>query len=215
MIPELLVALFLVVCYTIFFLVNLHNILSNRRDPESSPAYAEIASPFGLRFTLTAVGTLVYFLEVLIYISVIILNWNLLATLWFLQLHFLFEEVVQIVGIGLVGLGCFIFLWSVVVRGKHSVAWAMREEHQLVTWGPYRYVRHPSYLGYFLMFIGFFLLTLNLIALVPWMAIPGYVSVTVYEELLLVQRFGDRYRQYQSRTGRFLPRRRRSQETDV
>ena len=82
----------------------------------------------------------------------------------------------------------------------------MQEDHKLVTSGPYRYVRHPSYLAYFIMFFGLFLLLLSLIALVPLIAIPGYARLTTHEEELLVKRFGDAYVKYHKRTGRFLPK---------
>ncbi len=104
------------------------------------------------------------------------------------------------------GSGFFLFQWSVVARGMYSVSWAMGEDHRLVTWGPYRYVRHPSYLGYFLMFVGLLLTWLNPVALMPLMAIPGYVKVAATEEELLVMRFGEEYLKYQKAVGRFLPR---------
>lgn len=97
-------------------------------------------------------------------------------------------------------------MWSVVARGRYSVAWEMPEDQQLVTGGPYRYVRHPSYLGYSLMFSGLFLVWLNLIALAPMVGIPGYVALAKPEEELLMSRFGQRYREYMRSTGRFIPR---------
>lgn len=84
-----------------------------------------------------------------------------------------------------------------------------RDPSVLVTWGPFRYVRHPSYLGYFLMFFGLFFLLLNLVALVPLLAIPGYIRLTTYEEQLLIARFGNEYVEYQKTTGRFVPKMKR------
>ncbi len=105
--------------------------------------------------------------------------------------------------------GYMIFLWSVLERGRYSVAWEMAEDHRLVTSGPYRYVRHPSYMAYFLLFFGLFFVSLNMLTLIPLIAIPGYVSITVYEEKLLKKRFGDKYVEYQKTTGRFFPKIRR------
>jgi len=56
------------------------------------------------------------------------------------------------------------------------------------------------------MFFGIFFLLQNLVALVPLIAIPGYVRLTTHEEQLLVARFGNAYVEYQKRTGRFLPK---------
>jgi protein-S-isoprenylcysteine O-methyltransferase Ste14 len=82
-----------------------------------------------------------------------------------------------------------------------------RQEHCLVTHGPYRWVRHPLYTVGFLMFIGLSLLAANwFIAL---MLVLGYIPLalrTPIEETHLVERFGDESRAYMQRTGRYLPR---------
>lgn len=82
-----------------------------------------------------------------------------------------------------------------------------RKEHRLVTSGPYRWVRHPLYVMGFTAYTGFALLAENwFIAL---MAVVGLVFLRIRlekEEALLIERFGDAYRQYMQRTGRFLPK---------
>ncbi|MGC8999054.1 MAG: methyltransferase family protein [Candidatus Bathyarchaeia archaeon] len=83
----------------------------------------------------------------------------------------------------------------------------MPENHKLVTWGPCRYVRHPSYLAYLILFIGLSLTLLNIVALIPLIAIPGYIQIASIEEELLIKRFGKEYQQYQQTTGKFLPKR--------
>jgi protein-S-isoprenylcysteine O-methyltransferase Ste14 len=123
-----------------------------------------------------------------------------------LQLHFQYDSYIQAIGIALEIAGYSLFLWSVLERGHYAVSWEMSENHRLVTWGPYRYVRHPSYVAYFIMFFGLFFTLLNLFALVPLVAIPGYVSLTAYEEELLTKRFGNEYAEYQKMAGRFLPK---------
>ncbi len=81
-----------------------------------------------------------------------------------------------------------------------------REAHTLVTRGPYRWVRHPFYLCVFLM-----VLSLGLVAANWFMLAAGVVLVTMLvvrtriEEEKLLARFGDPYRAYLERTGRFLP----------
>lgn len=83
----------------------------------------------------------------------------------------------------------------------------MPENHKLVTWGPYRYVRHPAYLAYFILFIGLPLTLLNLIAIIPLIAVPGYIRIANIEEALLTKRFGNEYQRYQQATGKFFPKR--------
>jgi len=103
-------------------------------------------------------------------------------------------------------LGYAIFLWSVNARGRYATSWQMPVDHKLVDWVPCRYVRHQSYLGYFLMFIGFLLLWNNALALIPLIAIPGYMVIIFHEEEILVARFREEYVKYQENAGRFLPK---------
>ncbi len=82
-----------------------------------------------------------------------------------------------------------------------------RREHTLVTSGPYRYVRHPFYVTAALAFAANALTTANwFIALTGFAALVLMVIRTATEETKLVERFGDDYRRYMARTGRFFPR---------
>jgi protein-S-isoprenylcysteine O-methyltransferase Ste14 len=84
---------------------------------------------------------------------------------------------------------------------------ATRKEHQLVTSGPYRWVRHPLYTVGSSMFIAFGMMADNwFIALLGVLAFIGMAIRTPKEEANLIEKFGDEYREYMKRTGRFLPR---------
>lgn len=81
-----------------------------------------------------------------------------------------------------------------------------REGHQLVTSGPYRYIRHPLYTAGFLSFVGFGLLAANWFMLAG--AFAAIVLITIRlpkEEARLIETFGDEYRDYMRRTGRYFP----------
>jgi protein-S-isoprenylcysteine O-methyltransferase Ste14 len=83
-----------------------------------------------------------------------------------------------------------------------------RRDHTLVTHGPYRWVRHPFYDVVLLAVVSMSLLTANwLLAVLGLTAFAMIVVRTRIEEGKLVERFGDDYRTYMERTGRFLPRR--------
>lgn len=112
----------------------------------------------------------------------------------------------QLAGILATAFGYALFIWSVLARGRYATSWEMPEKQKLVTWGPYSHVRHPSYLAYFILFIGMFLTFLNLIAVIPFIAIPGYLHIATVEEELLTKRFGEAYLEYQCATGKFFPR---------
>jgi len=206
MLTETVVAVFLLVCLGCFVSVNLYNILKVHKHRSGVKVYAEVERPPGFIVSLAAAGTIVYFLEVLLFLFLAFI-WHIYTPHGFpFHFNFPFISHMQIIGLVLTLIGYLLFIWSVVVRGRYAVSWEMPENQRLVTWGPYRYVRHPSYLGYFLMFFGLFFLWPNLFTLFPLAAIPGYFSLTFEEERLLVQRFRDEYVMYQRKTGRFIPK---------
>ena len=82
-----------------------------------------------------------------------------------------------------------------------------RERHTLVTSGPYRWVRHPFYVAFLMAVIANSLVTANwFIAITGGIAFCLIVKRTRTEEAKLIERFGEEYRQYSERTGRFFPR---------
>jgi protein-S-isoprenylcysteine O-methyltransferase Ste14 len=213
MLPEIITASILTVCLAAFFAVNLYNIAKFHRSKRDVKVYAEIKLSKSLILLFTAFGTVLFFLESLLFSFLAFIGFTSALDVFPLQLRFQHDSYLQIAGIVLSGAGYFLFIWSVVARGKYAVSWAMAENHKLVTWGPYRYVRHPSYLGYFLMFSGLFLIWLNLVATFPLVAIPDYMQVAKREEELLTHRFGEEYINYLKTTGRFLPRLSRTKRT--
>lgn len=84
---------------------------------------------------------------------------------------------------------------------------ATRREHRLVTSGPYRWVRHPLYSMGMLSYLGFALLSANWFIAVLALAVFVILNARLpLEESGLIGKFGDEYRAYMRRTGRFLPR---------
>jgi protein-S-isoprenylcysteine O-methyltransferase Ste14 len=82
-----------------------------------------------------------------------------------------------------------------------------RKEHTLVTTGPYRWVRHPLYSSAALAILANSLVAANWF----FLATGGVMFLllvirTRKEEENLLARFGDAYRKYMQRTGRFIPR---------
>ncbi|HET7131622.1 MAG TPA: isoprenylcysteine carboxylmethyltransferase family protein, partial [Gammaproteobacteria bacterium] len=80
----------------------------------------------------------------------------------------------------------------------------LHEKPELVTLGPYRYVRHPIYTGMAAMVIG---TTLVLPMLVPWcVGMLIYMIVSARrEERDMAQRFPDAYPEYRQRSRMFVP----------
>lgn len=82
-----------------------------------------------------------------------------------------------------------------------------RQAATLVTHGAYRWVRHPFYACMALMILGNALMAANWFMLAAGAVVLSLiVARTKTEEEKLVARFGDAYRSYMKRTGRFVPR---------
>ncbi len=76
-----------------------------------------------------------------------------------------------------------------------------------VTHGPYRWVRHPFYVTAALLMASATLLTANWLIGVTSVFVLGLLAIrTPKEEQMLVERFGQQYRDYMARMGRFFPR---------
>lgn len=85
---------------------------------------------------------------------------------------------------------------------------ALREEHELITHGVYRRVRHPMYAAFWLWAIAEALLLHNRIAgFSQLVSLAGLCFLRVpREERMMLDRFGGEYQDYMNRTGRVLPR---------
>jgi protein-S-isoprenylcysteine O-methyltransferase Ste14 len=99
-------------------------------------------------------------------------------------------------------------LWMLRTLGPNLTdTVTVRKNASLVTGGPYRWVRHPMYMGVASLVLAASLITGNLvIALLGTGTVAMQVLRVPTEEAKLVERFGDAYRDYASRTGRFFPR---------
>ncbi len=107
-------------------------------------------------------------------------------------------------GLLLQGLTIF-YLRSQIIGRPH---FHPRPEDHLVTSGPFRYLRHPTYLAHSLIFFGaFFLSGYPVVALVAFLdLLLNRFLLVPLEEKELRERFGEAYEAYARRTPRFLPR---------
>jgi protein-S-isoprenylcysteine O-methyltransferase Ste14 len=84
----------------------------------------------------------------------------------------------------------------------------IRKDHGLVTTGVYERVRHPMYAAHLLWAVAQLLLLQNAIAGPSFLvaSIPLYAARIPREEEMMLDQFGEEYRRYVERTGRFIPR---------
>lgn len=113
------------------------------------------------------------------------------------------------IGAAILASAVWLFWRSHADLGRNwSPSLQLREEHQLVTVGVYRSIRHPMYASQWLWSVAQPLLLQNWIA--GWagllLFLPLYVLRVPREEQMMIERFGEAYRAYMSRTGRVVPR---------
>ncbi len=117
-------------------------------------------------------------------------------------------EILRWVGVGLGFTLMPIAYWATRAIGNNVTTTVVtRNNHELVTSGPYRYVRHPLYSIGFSLFIAFGLISSISFFLIG--AVLAILLVTIRlpkEEAGLIERFGDEYVDYMNRTGRLFPK---------
>ncbi len=113
-----------------------------------------------------------------------------------------------VTGVAVIWLGIALALWSVRTLGRfYRPVVAIQEAHEVVTTGPYRYVRHPIYAGALLVMLGAGTalggwLSILVCVLVP---LPGYVRRIRVEERVLDASLGDAYQVYAADRPRLVP----------
>ncbi len=107
------------------------------------------------------------------------------------------------------GLGSLaLWTWVQVALGKQwSAQLQLRDEHHLVTTGPYSRVRHPLYTAMFGYALSLALVTANWIFVILTLAMSlGMAARVPREEQMMIEAFGEEYRGYMHRSGRFFPK---------
>ena len=111
-------------------------------------------------------------------------------------------------GIAAGAVGGALIVWTMgTLGGNLTDTVVTRKHHTLVTSGPYRWVRHPFYDSVALWIAALSLAAANWFLLAGGLVTLALLVVrTSAEEERLIARFGESYRAYMNRTGRFLPR---------
>jgi protein-S-isoprenylcysteine O-methyltransferase Ste14 len=110
------------------------------------------------------------------------------------------------IALGLASLG--LWTWTHVALGTlWSAPLQLRTHHRVVTSGPYWRIRHPMYTAFLSWATSLGLVIANWVAIVfvVWAAVI-IVARVPREEQMMLERFGEEYREYMKKTGRFLPK---------
>jgi protein-S-isoprenylcysteine O-methyltransferase len=113
-----------------------------------------------------------------------------------------------VAGVVLFAGGLLLRWWAIITLGRFfTVDVTIEKDHEVVERGPFKWVRHPSYTGVLLAFVGFALTLRNwraiLVVLVPIFA--AFVRRMNVEEEALSRALGERYGAYMRRTKRLVP----------
>jgi protein-S-isoprenylcysteine O-methyltransferase Ste14 len=110
-------------------------------------------------------------------------------------------------GVALLVVGLGFTVWARRRLGRNwSGSVTLKEDHELVRIGPYRWVRHPIYTGILLGFVG------SAISLAEWRGVAA-VAIAIYalmlkirlEEEWMTETFGDAYRRYRAEVKALIP----------
>jgi len=110
-------------------------------------------------------------------------------------------------GFAIVVLGLAFTVWARIVLGRNwSGIVTVKQDHELVTTGPYRWVRHPIYTGLLFAFAG------SAIARGEWRGVLAVVIVLAgfwrklkLEERWMIETFGDAYLRYREKVRALIP----------
>lgn len=100
-----------------------------------------------------------------------------------------------------------IFGGFVLLAKAWKVLYRAQKEHRLATSGPYARIRHPQYVGFVAILLGFLFQWPTILTLLMFpVLLLMYARLAVVEEREMARQFGDEYTRYAARTPRFIPR---------
>lgn len=112
------------------------------------------------------------------------------------------------VGVGLALLGFALLQWAHQALGRNwSDAPRLMKDQSLVTSGPYHWIRHPIYTAFLLIMSAPLLISANWFIGGLWLGLTGLevMGRIQFEEALMLETFGEKYRVYMQKTGRLIP----------
>lgn len=116
------------------------------------------------------------------------------------------DEILELAGAVLCGLGVGLAIWARTVLGRNwGMPMSQKQDPELVTGGPYAYVRHPIYTGMILAMLGS-AIGQSLVWLLPLLLGSAYFVYSArQEEKLMLRQFPTQYAAYMKHSKMLLP----------
>lgn len=143
-----------------------------------------------------------------IWISIGVANTLAIVTAFLIYLPIIDNQIIRYAGLGVIVLGMIIRFYSIATLGKYfTVDVTIRSNHQLKTNGIYSLVRHPSYLGSIISFVGLGISINNILSLAVISILVTFAMIKriKIEEIVLTEQFGEEYKEYMKKSYRLLP----------
>jgi protein-S-isoprenylcysteine O-methyltransferase Ste14 len=191
---ELLFRYLFIAIYAVFFGVRIrYRIESVRKEPEKRHHLYFIATK------ILVVAILGYFASIILY---------MLAPPWTSWLRIALPNWLRWLGVIGATSSTLLVAWIHRELGRqYSAELAIQKEHALVTTGPYARTRHPMYTTLNMFSLSMALTTSNLLVILfAALVVIPFPWIARAEEEMLLETFGDDYREYMRRTGRFFPK---------
>lgn len=171
--------------------------------------YTVAAVKSGSSFSVSRVGSLRALFALFLYVFILLSAFvYILAPSWLAWAALPLPPALRWFGVG-IGIGSvFLLFWVHRTLGRNFGAPGIIQARQtLIISGPYHWVRHPMYTTFFTISATVALVAANWIIIIMCLLFGILLpSVIQTEEQTLLEKFGDEYRDYMQRTGRFLPR---------
>ncbi len=152
---------------------------------------------------LTRLSSVSIFLWLGLIILYIFLN-SIIERLW--RLNFLSNDMSIIIGMIMISVGFLFEILGIRALGINFRIELPTDDTELITSGIYRFMRNPIVFGIFLLVIGSFLIIPTVISLfISFFNILTFNSKAIDEERFLLQTFGEDFKIYFNKVGRYLP----------
>ena len=116
------------------------------------------------------------------------------------------NPALNIIGVVLCGLGIGFAIWARYHIGRNwGMPMSVKENPELVTSGPYRYIRHPIYTGVIFALLGTALDNTGIVFVIFLLFATYFIYSAVKEEKAMMQEFPEQYPAYKQKTKMIIP----------